>query len=154
VATDGTCKDAVPPTVTIDDGGAVWSKLTGAGSTGTAVDFPKISVSDNVDPGYQTHDCNFAAGVLPRCNCTAVLATGATAVAVYPAGVTGGLTPTKFPVGTTTVACVATDAAGNPSQAATFAVQVTCPPNHPPKELEAKSGVFTCTGATPQLKVQ
>jgi hypothetical protein len=135
-AADGAAfRDSRAPTITIDDNGRPWQRLAAPGAAGAKVDFPIIHVSDTVD---RSSVCSFQPG---RCECRALVGGGSSLQPVYPSSHPGG--GTEFPVGTTIVACKATDSAGNQGPAATFAIEVQCPGTHP---LKQRGPTALCTG--------
>jgi hypothetical protein len=121
------CTDSRPPQITVHDKNLLVKAFADAGEKGAAVDFPAITTLDDV-----------SASAAIKVVCRAIVTPG-DAERVYPKGSGPGKT-TSFPVGTTTVSCVATDEAGNKSPPASFAVLVMCQPNY---KLDA-NGV--CTG--------
>jgi hypothetical protein len=122
----------------IADFGRPWQRFAAADAADAVVDFPSITITDNVDA---SRACDFNAG---SCECTALVGTSSSSPQpVYPS--THGSGGTRFPVGTTTVACVATDAAGNRGAAATFAVEVACPTDYALKDW---FGTWLCKGGS------
>jgi hypothetical protein len=108
-----------PPTITLS--ALVVSATAPADGSRAAAAFPAWALGDNLAP---------ANGITVACSANL---TGGAA----PEPVVSGTTP--FPVGTTPVACVATDGARNPSPPAVFSVVVGCGPGY-----EFRGG--KCTG--------
>jgi hypothetical protein len=97
------------------DGNLRVRAFAAPGAPGAEVDFPFIAAQDDVTLWSDI-----------KVVCRAVVTRG-DADRVYPKS---DDSPTLFPVGATTVSCVATDEAGNKSPPASFAVEVRCRPNY------------------------
>jgi hypothetical protein len=122
-----TCRDALPPTLTIADGGRPVLGFARADEGAAPVRFPAMTPADAVSTDASKIEVE----------CSAVVDNSGSQVGRPENDPKGA---TLFPVGTTLVSCVATDEAGNPSPPATFAVEVMCP-----EGFALKKG--KCTGA-------